>query len=421
MRKNHLLREVAGMARAIFFLATLMFVAVAFLLSEQPAQTQGFSSGSTGADGALDFSQSSPGTIIEFDPDSFNPRLDPDRDHIYHFTTINIPSGVTVRLTAKYLNGPVFWLATGNVLINGTIDLSGANGHPIANSPAGRIPSLPGAGGFGGGVGGNTSGTTLPQPGNGPLGGGPGNSNGGSVGGSGGFSGTQFLVPLVGGSGGGGNGRADGNSWGGGGGAGGGALLLASSSSLTVNGVIVANGGSGNPCGARAGGGAGGAIRLMAVTLSGTGTLSAAGAGGGCGTSAGGVGRIRLEAFQHNFTGSINTDFSRSSPAQTFVPTTPPPSARVVSIAGVPVPFNPNGTFETPDVTFNDGTAVNVAIEARFVPPGTVVKIHVFSENGADQIVSAAPLQGTLAQSTATASIVFPSGFSRGFVRAIWR
>jgi len=72
-------------------------------------------------------------------------------------------------------------------------------------------------------------------------------------------------------------------------------------------------------------------------------------------------------------------------------------------------------------VTFNDGAAVTVAIEARFVPPGTVVKVHVFSENGADQIVNAAPLQGTLAQSTATASVVFPPGFSRGFVRAVWR
>ena len=399
----------------------LMFVAVALLLSEQPAQAQGFTSGSTGADGALDFSQSPPGTIIEFNPDNFNPVLDPERDNIYHFTTINIPTGVTVRLTAKHLNGPVYWLATGNVQINGTIDLNGGSGHPIAQSPAGRIPSLPGAGGFGGGIGGNTSGSTPPQPGNGPLGGGQGPSNGGSPGGSGGFSGNQFLVPLVGGSGGGGNGRADANSWGGGGGAGGGALLIASSTSITINGVIAANGGSGAPCDTRAGGGAGGAIRLMAITLSGTGTLSAAGASGGCGTGAASTGRIRLEAFQHNFTGSINTAFSRSSPAQTFVPTTPPPLARVVSIAGVPVPSKPNGTFETPDVTFNDGTAVNVAIEAWFVPPGTIVKVHVFSENGADQIVNATPLQGTLTQSTATASIVFPPGFSRGFVRAVWR
>ena len=421
MQTKYVPRQVAELTRGISLLVTaLIFVAATFISSEQLARAQGFSSGSTGADGALDLSQSPPGTIIEFNPDSFNPPLDPERDNVYHFTTINIPSGVTVRLTAKYLSGPVFWLATGNVQINGIVDLNGANGHPIAQSPAVRVPSLPGAGGFGGGIGGNNSGSP-PQPGNGPLGGGPGNPNGSGFGLGGGFTGNQFLVPLVGGSGGGGNGRADTNVWGAGGGAGGGALLVASSASVTVNGVIVANGGSGFPCGANAGGGAGGAIRLMAITLSGAGTLSAAGAGGGCGAGGGGIGRVRLEAFQHNFTGSINAPFSRSSPSQTFVLSTPPPSVRVASIAGVPVPPNPNGTFETPDVTFNDGAAVTVAIEARFVPPGTVVKVHVFSENGADQIVNAAPLQGTLAQSTATASVVFPPGFSRGFVRAVWR
>ena len=419
MRTNYLPRHVAGFTREI---AITLIVAVAFLSSERPALAQGFSSGSTGADGALDFSQTPPGTIVEFNPAAFNPPLDPDGDNIYHFTTINIPAGVTVKLTAKYLNGPVFWLATGNVQINGTIDLNGANGHPIAQSPAGRVPSLPGAGGFGGGIGGNNSGSSPPQPGNGPLGGGPGHVNGSNFfGAGGGFSGNQFLVPLVGGSGGGGNGRSDTNSWGAGGGAGGGALFIASSASITINGVITANGGSGFPCGPNAGGGAGGAIRLMATTLNGTGTLSAGGAGGGCGAGGGSAGRVRLEAFQHNFTGSINAPFSRSSPSQTFVPATPPPSARVVSIAGVPMPSNPSGIFETPDVTFNEGAAVNVAIEARFVPPGTVVKVHVFSENGADQIVNATPLQGTLPQSMATASIVFPPGFSRGFVRAVWR
>ena len=401
----------------------LMFVAVALLLSEQPAQMQGFSSGSTGADGALDFSQSAPGTIIEFNPDNFNPALDPERDNVYHFTTINIPTGVTVRLTAKHLNGPVYWLATGNVQINGTIDLNGGIGPPLAQSPAGRIASIPGAGGFSGGIGGNNSSSTPPQPGNGPNGGNIGPPNGSGSGSSGGFSGNQFLVPLVGGSGGGGNGSSDSNQWGAGGGAGGGALFVASSTSITVNGVIAANGGAGS-CEGRGGNGAGGAIRLMAITLNGTGTLSARGGSNGC-VSGGGAGRIRLEAFQHNFTGSFNgissNNISRSSPAQTFVPATPPPLARVVSIAGVPVPSNPNGTFETPDVTFNDGAAVNVAIEARFVPPGTIVKVHVFSENGADQIVNTTPLQGTLAQSTATASIVFPTGFSRGFVRAVWR
>jgi hypothetical protein len=396
------------------------------LYHNQMTQAQGFSSGSTGTDGALDFSSSPPGAIIEFDPAAFNPQLDPERDNIYHFTTITIPANVTVRLTAKHLTGPVFWLATGAVQINGVIDLNGANGHGRTGTPAGRIPSVPGAGGFGGGVGGYNCGTNPapPQPGNGPLGGGPSTPSGfNSVAGGGGFGGNQFLVPLVGGSGGGGKGRNSCNEWGTGGGAGGGALLIASSTSITVNGTITANGGSGFPCVPfeEAGSGGGGAIRLVASIISGTGTLSANGGPGGCAGGPGGNGRLRLEAFQNNFTGTLNTQFTRSSPTNTFLSATPPPSIRVVSVAGAPVPSTPNGSFELPDVTINQDSAVPVAIEAKFVPVGTIVKVHIFSEDGADQIVDSMPLQGTLAESTATASIVFPPGFSRGFARVVWR
>lgn len=73
-----------------------------------------------------------------------------------------------------------------------------------------------------------------------------------------------------------------------------------------------------------------------------------------------------------------------------------------------------------PDVTINATTAVPVAIEARNIPPGTVVKLHIFSDNGADQIIDSTALDGTLANLTATASVVLPPGFSRGFVRATW-
>ena len=73
-----------------------------------------------------------------------------------------------------------------------------------------------------------------------------------------------------------------------------------------------------------------------------------------------------------------------------------------------------------PDVAINKSTAVTVQIAASNIPPGTVVKLHVFSENGADQIIDSLPLAGTPATSTATASVVLPPGFSRGFVRATW-
>jgi hypothetical protein len=89
-------------------------------------------------------------------------------------------------------------------------------------------------------------------------------------------------------------------------------------------------------------------------------------------------------------------------------------------VAGATVASDPTGSFTTPDVTFNAAAAVPVVIEAHNIPPDTVVRLHLFSENGVDQIVNAPPLAGTLAASTTTALAVFPVGFSRGFVRATW-
>ena len=392
--------------------------------------TQNFSSGSTGADGPLDFSTLAPGTIVEFNPDSFNPALDPDRDNVYHFTTINIPAGVTVKLSAKYLNGPVYWLASGAVQISGTLDLNGQDGqHSTALINGGaRFPAIPGAGGFGGGFG--AFGSAPPQVGNGP-GGGLLALRGDHAGGSAGHAttsncgdilgpsyGNAFIVPLVGGSGG------AGAHSGAGGGAGGGAILIASSVSITVNGVIEVKGGKpgnlGIPGQVTGGAGSGGSIRLIAPTLGGTGTLNALGAlgfGGLCGSH----GRIRMEGFQHALSINLPSGGHRSFPNALSIPTTPPPSVRVLSIAGVALPSNPTGSFELPDVNIDASAATPVIIEGRFVPVGTIVRLHLVSEDGADQTVDSAPLAGTLALSSATASVVFPRGLTRGFARAVWR
>src|SRR6266849_6241281 len=146
------------------------------------SQTQTFNSGSNGSDGALNIT--APGTYV-FDPKSFSPPLNPAGDNVFNFTTINIASGVTVKLTSKVLNGPIIWLAQGPVTINGVIDLNGDDGHPSSTLLSLRVPAAGGAGGYGGGVGGvlvagNTN-LPAPQPGNGPGGGiaptAPGNAN----------------------------------------------------------------------------------------------------------------------------------------------------------------------------------------------------------------------------------------------------
>ncbi len=109
------------------------------------AQLPLFDSGSDGSDGALDLTGLASGGGIVFDPAGFDPPLDTDGDNVYHFTTINIPMGVTVKMSGPVLNmRPVYWLASGEVTIDGVIDLDGEDGALVNTH---RL-SMPGPGGY---------------------------------------------------------------------------------------------------------------------------------------------------------------------------------------------------------------------------------------------------------------------------------
>lgn len=384
------------------------------------AQNGTVDSGSNGSDGALNLT--TPGTII-FDPRSFTPPLDQDGDNIYHFTTINIAAGVTVKFSGQMINASIYWLASGAVQIAGTIDLSGEPEYVDAQLPVNRKPSTPGAGGYPGGIGSFTG--SPAQPGRGP-GGGPissiciGGAGHASVGAGsttcrGAAYGNNYLVPLLGGSG--GAGRPDRNS---GGGAGGGAILIASTSSITINGAIRANGGyqGRNESG---GGGSGGAIRLVTPTLTGSGRIEALGCLP-CSAGRGGAnGRVRLEAFQYNLTGmTIDPPPIYRTPIPLFLPEHPPASVRVVSIANSATPQVAANDFATPDVTINASGPATVTIEARYVPLGSVVTLVLISEERTDQVVTSTPLVGVFERSTATVTVTIPTGHSRMYVYTKW-
>src|SRR5262245_3191512 len=91
----------------------LGIVITAAALTATPVHAQ-FSSGSTGADGA-------------FNPAS-NVTVTLPANGVFNYTTINIPSGVTVKFTRNAANTPVTLLAQGDVVITGTIDISGSPG-----------------------------------------------------------------------------------------------------------------------------------------------------------------------------------------------------------------------------------------------------------------------------------------------------
>ncbi len=393
-----------------------------------PIHAQTFSSGSDGSDGAYAPTGAS-GTVIILDPTQFHGSQ--VAANIFNFTTITIPSGITVKLSGNTLNGPVYWLASGNVDIEGTVDLSGGNGAVPTINPFVRVPAVPGSGGYVGGVGGNSAQAAL--PGRGPGGGLAGPLPDGR-GGGGAFSGNQFLIPLVGGSGGGGGLNVLSTPlFSDGGGAGGGALLIASSTQITVNGLINANGGNsgeiptpGGPPGAGGGdggGGSGGAIRLVSNTIAG-GSAANLTANGGVSSSDnphnGGAGVIRLEATTVAFSGSISGTLAQSTPFPLLLPTAGPPSAQVISINSTSITPNPN-TF--PDITINTASPVNVVIQTQNIPSTATITLTILDENGvADTVVQAGPLGNCNSSNvcTTTAQIAFPFGASRGLTRVTW-
>lgn len=122
-------------------------IAIVFLYpSSSFAQT--FTSGSTGGDGA--FAPSSDINLV----------LPPDG--VFHYTTVNIPAGVTVTYSHNSANTPVTILATGDVNIEGTIDLNGKKGLGIVAGVLSNQGGLGGPGGFPGGSGGTGGGAQQP-------------------------------------------------------------------------------------------------------------------------------------------------------------------------------------------------------------------------------------------------------------------
>lgn len=194
----------------------------------------------------------------------------------------------------------------------------------------------------------------------------------------------------------------------------GGAILVASSLQITVNGAINANGGGTPSASLDGGGGSGGAIRLVAPIVAGTGTLSALG-----GTSAGGdgaPGRIRLEGSV--FAGTVRGH--GSGPSGIALLSADQLPVRITAIDGVSVPNIPHGGFVPPDVTISNASPITLDLATRGVPLGTVLKITLLPEVGDVVNVDSEPVGGTVENGTTTAIVNVPFGFARFFVQANW-
>jgi hypothetical protein len=404
-------------------------------------------SGSTGADGAFNPTASQ---VVVLPPSG-----------VLNYTSVNIPTGVTITFQKNAANTPVTLLVSGDVTVAGTIDVSG--------KPAGgdqTMGGISGPGGFDGGHGGLPAdkslwvssgvGPTVGRAGIGPGGGAPGvaltnstltygiiigSGSGGAFATSPGPAspgngctytpGTAYanptLLPLIGGSGGGGA-PASTLVAGAGGGGGGGAILIAASGTITVTGSILANGGNGASLASfvHSGGGSGGAIRLVASTISGNGTISATGGTGYDATSsntstngsysyctaasaytAGTAGRIRLETNSMLRTTASTPVANSDLPGPLTLPGTTPTVA-ITSIGGVAVPASPTGYN---DVTLAaTANPVSVAVTTSGVTVGSTVTLTVAPPNGPITTAVSGATTGTLDKATANVSVNLPVG-----------
>jgi hypothetical protein len=286
----------------------------------------------------------SDGTDGPFNPAGMLVTINLPDDGIFNFTTINIPAGVTVKFNRNAANTPVYFAATGDVVINGVLDVS-ATSTNVLLPPVPENPKQGGGpGGYDGGIGG-TGEAAVGVDGGGPGGGGGGYSAGGAGNALPGNQPTRYssssgkgaagpAVPfpqtLEGGSGGGGGSAVNWFGWytGGFGGGGGGAIQISTPGELNIDGEILANGANGGwgqasalAHGGAGGGGSGGNIELYANTLnlSEEALIQALGGyGGGLSTQPyswdpaayssgadGGIGYVKLSADILNLHGTI--------------------------------------------------------------------------------------------------------------------
>lgn len=369
-------------------LATL--IGAAALIS---AHAQGFNNGSTGAGGALSVVDSD--VTVELPPDG---KL--------HYTSVNIAANRTLRFARNALNTPVTLLSQGDVVIDGIIDVSGqqAPGNP-------PIGGFGGPGGFDGGKPGFGA-SFPPGDGYGPGAGGAGNTGAGgdSAGGGGYFEpgqgaasnfkglayGSPLLIPLIGGSGGGGDTGTPGS----GGGGGGGAILISSNTKIRVSGSGRVDALGGPWRGTSHNGGSGGAIRLLAPRVEGTGQIRVNG-----GSSGGGAGRIRVDCFDKT---SLQLNLQPSTGVATmgtsmFVEPDVTPRLDILKVADTDIAVGTGSTVRI-QLPFGSDTNRNVILQAKDF--GTDVPVRLtFTPDSGQRIVIDTNIVNTAGANPATVTV----------------
>lgn len=309
-----------------------------------------------------------------------------DRDKravIFKFSSVTIGSGKTVSFKNHPARVPVVLLVQNDVFIVGSLSLAG---RTVAGNTSYQEPGPGGTRGgpnawFAAGLG---------------IGGGEGSYFGNAAAGS--FAstyGNPSCLPLYGGSGAGGQ-------WSQNGAGGGGAILIAAGGTISVTGAISAN---------SLAAGSSGAIRLVADTITGSGTISASNDG-----------RIRLEA--NTVTGTFFTN-PQTAPVLPTVPVTLWPSednrfpvVKIVSIDGVSAPVFATGApmdvQADVDITKPANQASTIRLQTQRFSASGVVKIRAAGKTSSAAILSDAAtlISGDENAAVWEVSVTLPEGFT---------
>lgn len=308
-------------------------------------------------------------------------------DGVFKCGNITLACGSTLKFNRNGLNTPVFLLATGAVSISGAIVVSGS-------SASLALAGSPGPGGFSGGMGGISGGRTVGGDGAGPGGG---KNLATRMGAAFGFVrnantntyGNALLSPLLGGSGGAGTDVANG---GGGGGGGGGAILIASNVKIEfVGGCCCGNIGAVNAVGGNgsgapyAGGGSGGAVRLVAPYIGGSGVVDTTGGSGGacCGyPEFGSQGRIRIDCLDDYAYRALTYAGSFTRGSQMFVFPASSNRLDILQAAGQSIPLG-TGSGVTVSLPFGATNSQTVTLRAEGFTNAVPIRIAVTPDTGA--------------------------------------
>jgi len=302
---------------------------------------------------------------------------------VFKYSSVNIAANRTVSFKNHPHRPPVVWLVQGDVNISGHVSLDGfaATGDSLGE---------PGPGGFRGGA--YTSGAGL----------GPGGGNGiasfpQQPGKYASIYGNAQIIPLVGGSGSGGTGNSIYRS-----GGGGGAILIAAGGNFVLNGTIRANG---------ANGASDGAVRIIADSIGGTGTIDLRDDG-----------RVRLEA--NAMPGSLSTypqtvAVTPASPPQIW-PADDAPQCRIILVDAQPAPVNPTAPLgHSADISLAANAGQVVTIQTNKFPINGTVELRVagkFTPNA--ETIPAHYQEGNFDEAFWTATVPFASGFTTLQARA---